>query len=234
MKNKTTIYKILIVVLLTNGAIFGREISNRLPVDTKSAYAHFEFDPTFVLTGGYGRSFAVQKLNRNIELFADLGLPIFLIDLRHYRLSVSSRVALLDNPTWNVLYRVSGLNIATDNNLYKANALTVETGILPGYFRENWHLAAEINFQKNLATYLEHSDWSRKNVYADAKDGWYSSTLAKWIFGVQGSYALNQQIQISGRFAYYMNSKLGKPFGVPFLGNIALVYKFSGTESPGQ
>jgi hypothetical protein len=61
-------------------------------------------------------------------------------------------------------------------------ALTSELDVVPVH-------AADWRLRAGAATHIEHTDRYRQVVYADARDGWYSSPGATLAYGVFGGYS---------------------------------------------
>ncbi|MDZ7262525.1 MAG: hypothetical protein ONB05_10525, partial [candidate division KSB1 bacterium] len=127
---------------------------------------------------------------------------------------------------WDLLNRFSIKNKGTDNSVYSGNILSIEEGLLLGYFSNKWYVAAAFNYEKFLLTYIEHRNWYRENVYADARNGWYSSTGGKFTFGLQGGYTVRDIIEPILRVGMYKTEAFNDPVGVPFFVNIGVNYHF--------
>ena len=202
----------------------GKEIFNRMQPGGQYAYFNCEFDPVFAVVGGYARNFEIKAINRSLTLTGDITLPIFLLDLKHYRIEIGTRIAFFNWKKWNVLNRFGIINKGTDNPVYSGNLLSTEEGFLFGYFSNKWFVAGEFDYEKFLLTHIKHTNWYKDDVHADAKDGWYSSTGGKFTFGLQGGYLIKGKFEITLRSGVYMTEGFNLPPGAPFFANIGLNY----------
>jgi len=62
------------------------------------------------------------------------------------------------------------------NRSVKAWGLGSELITMPGYYPRRWFLAAEVSWDQQWGTHLEHSDAYRNVVYDEVQDGWYRTT----------------------------------------------------------
>ena len=203
-----------------------KEVFNRMQAGGKCAYLNFEFDPTSSIVAGYARSFEIKVINRNLTLTGDITLPIFLLDLKHYRVTIGSRIAFFNSERWNILNRFSIINKGTDNPVYSGNLFSIEDGFIGGYFSNKWYAAGEFGYEKFLLTHIKHTDWYRDYVHTNAKDGWYSSTGGNFSFGLQGGYLFRDIIELTLRLGMYKTEAFNDPAGVPFYTNIGVNYHF--------
>ena len=223
---KKIIFITLIITLFQLQNIYAKEVFNKMEAGQKNLYIGFEFDPTFAGTIGYATSFKIDSLNRNLTLAWDITLPIFLFDLKHYRVEMASRIPFFNSESWNILNRFSLINKGTDNGLYYGNNISIEQGFLMGYFGKSWFIAADISYEKFLVTYIEHTALYRNLVYSDAKNGWYSSTGGNFNFGLQTGYSFSKTIEATIRCGLYQTEDFNNPVGVPFFANLGLNYRF--------
>jgi hypothetical protein len=92
-----------------------------------------------------------------------------------------------------------------------------------GYFKNNWGVAVEANYDRSCATYIEHV--KLKEYYPGIRDGWYDSTGGNFKFGVKGNYWMKS----TG-----LSLKAGRIYGqnfsdnptLPFYGEFSILHKF--------
>ena len=102
-----------------------QEVFNNVQLGERRAYLSFEIDPTFAVVAGFARGFEIKAINRNLTVMADITLPIFLVDFKHYRIKIGSRVPLFDSNKWNIINRFSIKYKVTENTIYSGNALSI-------------------------------------------------------------------------------------------------------------
>ncbi len=215
---------IFLIVCIHSGSFEAQEIIGTMKPGEQYVYSNFNFDPTFAVTFGYVRCFELKMIERSLCISGDLTFPIFLMDFQHYRISLGTRLPLFNTRRWNIVNRLRILNKGTNNDIYQGNLLSLEEGFLLGYFLDQWYMAGELGYEKFLLIHIRHSSWYRKNVYAGAKDGWYSSTGGKFTFGLQGGYTFNDLIGVVLRLGIYKTEAFNDPVGVPFFANLGIVY----------
>ncbi len=221
------IQTILAVAILTSAGIGNAdEIFNKMQPDKKNVvYATFGMDPAIVTGVGYARGFDLKAVNRMLGLSLDVSFPIFAFDFKHYKLDLGSRIAFFDS-NWNIINRFGILNKGTSNAVYTGNLVSLEEGLLGGYFADNWFIALEANFEIYLLTHMEHTDYYRE-IYADVKDGWYSSTGGKWRFALQGGYNIKGIVEPTLRVGTFWHAEFSAPvMTMPLFAELAVNVHF--------
>jgi len=221
MKKYIVVFLVLAVMVQF---ISAKEVFNRTQPGEQRIYSTFDFDPAPAITTGYAAGFKLEAINRTITVTGDISIPIFLLDLKHYRIQIGARVPVFNSQYWNVMNRFSLIQEGTDNSIYFGSSLGIEQGLLMGRFADKWYVAGEANYRKFLLMYMEHSDWYRENVYADAKDGWYGSTGGMFNFGIQGGYTFGGILEATLRLGIYKTEAFHDPIGLPFYANLGLAY----------
>ena len=201
-----------------------QEVFNNVQPGERRAYLSFEIDPTFAVVAGFARGFEIKAINRNLTVTADITLPIFLVDFKHYRIKIGSRVPLFDSKKWNIINRFSIKNKGTQNIIYSGNALSIEEGLLLGYFSKKWFAAGEVDYDKFILTHIEHSNWYRENVHPDAIDGWYGGTGGRIKIGLQSGYTFRNIIELALGLGMSRTESFNEPVGLPIFMSIAVNY----------
>ena len=75
---------ILLVLALQAKFTSAQGVFNKMQAGDQKVYLNIGYDPTITTTLGYGRSFELKSINRNLTLTIDYTLPVFLIDFKHY------------------------------------------------------------------------------------------------------------------------------------------------------
>ncbi len=130
------LFLIPLIILVQIQTTDGREVFNQLQPGAQNVYVNFEMDPTFALVAGYARNLEIEAINRSLTLTGDITIPIFLMDLKHYRIEIGSRIAFFNSEKWNIINGFSVINKGTDNPVYAGNLLAIEEGFLLGRFVE--------------------------------------------------------------------------------------------------
>ncbi|MEE9167207.1 MAG: hypothetical protein V3U24_07090 [Candidatus Neomarinimicrobiota bacterium] len=215
---------IFLIIVAQTQNISAREVFNQLQPGARNVYFNFEMDPVFAIVAGYARNIEIKKLSRNVTLTGDITLPIFVMDLKHYRIDLGSRTALFNSEKWNIISALSVINKGTDNPVYAGYLFSIEEGLLLGHFATEWYMAIDLSYEKFLFTKIEHTHWYKESVHTDAKDGWYSSTGGNITFGLQGGYTFRNVIELTLRFGMYKTEGFNNAGGIPFVVNIGMNY----------
>ncbi len=133
-------------------------------------HAAFAFDPGFGVGVGYTRELDISAINRVLFLTVDLSVPMFLLDLQNYKLGIGSKIGFFESD-WNIINEFRVLNKGISNAVYRGNLLSIEEGLLAGYFSSTWFVAVEAHFEKFLFIHMSHSDYY-KGIFPDVLDGW--------------------------------------------------------------
>ena len=229
MKKGCNVVKKIILILVLLLALIGAinaETLNMLQLDRlNTTYASFCFDPGFMAGIGYVRGFNIEPINRILCLSVEFTLPIFLFDFRNYKVDVGFRFPFLRSE-WNIINRFSVLNKGISNAVFTGNMVSVEEGLLGGYFSKKWYLAIEANYEKFLIIYMKHSEYYR-SIFPGVQDGWYKSTGGKWRFALQGGYTFMERVEPTIRMGTYWHEGFSLPvFSMPIFAEIVVNIHF--------
>ena len=189
--------------------------SNVVQVRTGAEYG-------FVAGIGYARVVALPE--RPLLLTAGATLPWAAFDIQDYRLRVGGALTLLDVRRWKLLAGVSPTLSSTKNELSRMTAIGTDVGVVGGYYARRAFVATEVGFDWALTTYVAHTEAYRQNVYAGARDGWYSNPAANLRGGLQAGLSF-------GRYDVVLRAGLvrditGEPPLLPFYGTLAVNAKW--------
>lgn len=153
-------------------------------------YTTFGLDPALVTSVGYGR--VVPLFGRAVQLGAEVGVVAFDFDSRDFRARMQARASLLHWRSLHLVGSAAFITRGTENTIYRAINFGSDFTAAAGVYRPSWFLAGEFGFDKAVITHVTHSDWYRRNVYADAKDGWYLNAGGTFHYGVTGGVAIGR------------------------------------------
>ena len=138
-----------------------------------------------VVSLGYSRLLPV--LARTLALTSELDLvPVHTAD---WRLRAGAAAPIASYGRWMAGGKALGIVRNASNAVNRMTNLGVETSAWVGFYDARWFVAAEAGVDWAAATYIKHTERYRQVVYADAKDGLYSSTGASVVYGVFGGYS---------------------------------------------
>jgi len=151
-------------------------------------YTTFGLDPAQVASVGYGR--VVPLFGREWQLGAEVGVVAAHFDTRDYRARLQARASLVHWRSLHLVGSAAFITRGTENTIYRAINFGADVTGAAGVYRPGWFMAGEFGFDKAIVTHLTHSDWYRRYIYPDAKDGWYLDTGGTYHYGVTGGVAI--------------------------------------------
>jgi hypothetical protein len=193
--------------------------------ETKTVYLNLGLDPAFVAGVGYTQSFSIPAIKRDLTLIADFAVPIFLPDLKDYQLQVGSRIPVIG---YKGLELVNRLNLKLSGNqtwMFYATGLSLEEGVLLGYFHPRFFVAGEFDYTKFLVTYYQHTDEYRERYFENAQDGWYANTGGIFTVGVQTGFSIGKHLELGLRVGVFKTERWNSPNASPALANLTVNYR---------
>lgn len=124
---------------------------------------------------GYARALFLPG-ERTLLLATRFTLPMTQPDMGDWRWAAGARVdaLVLGRFAWPVEldFVVRGLS----NRSVDALGLGTELITAPGWYPKRWFVAAELSWDQQWGTHLEHGADYRRYVYEGVRDGWYGPT----------------------------------------------------------
>ena len=101
----------------------------------------------------------------------------------------------------------------------------VDGGLVGGYYRPGWFVAAELGADWAATTHVDHSNLYRTSVYDGARDGWYSGPDdGNFRYGLQSGASFGQYDLVL-RAGQMLTAHGGKPL-LPFYATVAFNTKW--------
>ena len=115
----------------------------------------------------YNRRLPIKLIQRDLNLQAEISTPIFLLkDFDSWNIEISAGVLFRNDQVWNTgIYLAQSLATA-DNILGTHFSTSSSITLQPGYYRNNWFLAADLRLQITEFTYIKFSQ-RHHDFYAD-------------------------------------------------------------------
>lgn len=171
----------------------------RFETERNRVYTTFGVDPAFVSSLGYGR--VVHVKGHDFQLTGDAGVATANMDKRDFRARVGTQTSLARWRSVHLTGSTTFITRGTANMIYRGINFGADMAGAVGVYRQGWFGAGEFGFDKAIVTHVSHTDWYRKYVYADAKNGWYLDTGGTYHYGVTGGFALGRT-EVAGRFGW--------------------------------
>lgn len=199
MRRLSSVTLAFLLSALAAHAVEGQWNVARFGTERNRLYSSFGLDPALVTSVGYGR--VVRVIGHDFQLTGDIGLAAAHLDTRDFRARLSTQTSVLRWRSVHLTGSATFITRGTENSIYRALNFGADlTGTL-GLYRHRWFAAGEFGFDKAIITHLRHSDWYRRNYYADARDGWYLDAGGIYHYGVTAGIALGRA-EVSGRFGW--------------------------------
>ncbi|MBD3320381.1 MAG: hypothetical protein GF350_04715 [Chitinivibrionales bacterium] len=192
-RNGRIVSHIAACIVLLFVSAFSRGIHHPAGIFSNSFIFGLNFDPSFTLNVGYARVFHIGENEWPLTLSADFATPMMLSSGRNYIGEIGTMVPVYQFKKVKVVNALTVRNMRQENWAAVAYNFTLEEGILPGFYHEDFYIAAEASFAWFLFAHYAHSDKYRDTVYEDVVDGWYRSTGGKFDFGVRGGIIFLQK-----------------------------------------
>jgi hypothetical protein len=144
----------------------------------------------FVGGVGYTRAYGIGR--RTLLLSGSVTVPWANADLRDHDVRIGASVDVLRGDRVRMVAGLGGGTRATTNLANRMRSVGADGVLLGGYWTARWFVAGEGGYDGAIATYVEHSDYYRETVYADARDGWYGDTGANIRLGMAGGLSLGR------------------------------------------
>jgi len=185
-------------------------------------YVTFGLDPAFVMTVGYGR--VVALAGHDVQLFSEVGVVTARPDLRDFRVRLGTQTSLVRLGAVHLTGSAAFIARGTDNAIYRAFDFGSDfTGAL-GVYRHGWFAATEFGFDKAIITHVTQSDWYRRHIYPDAKDGWYLDAGGTYHYGLAGGLTLGRT-ELVGRVGQLRTERFGEMMP-PMYASVGAGFKF--------
>jgi hypothetical protein len=182
----------------------------------------YGLDPAVLTTVGYVHGFGTNAGAALWEL--DLGVGVAEADAEDLRLRLGLQSTLWRAGDWRVALRGRLIARSTSNSIYDGHAFGADLTSHVGLYRRGWFVAGSLGYDRTLVMHLEHSDWYRNNIYADAVDGWYRGETGIWHGGLAAGVAIGA-VEVASRMEIRRLDG-GEQLVPPVVGEISLSIPF--------
>ena len=217
--------KIITILLLTNVCFtFAQNINwNSLPDDQLNlVYFNFGYDFGITTQLGYGHQLSTT---RPIMLLSDFCIPMGKDLIDDYKFRAGAQMRILNRKSFSLSAKFFGIIRKQQTKMVSLNNFGSELSVIAGIYKSNWHLSAELGFDKSLATHSKHSELL-KNEYAAIQDGWFVSSGGQFFYGIQGSKTVGQKMELTTRVGATDAQGNDENALLPFYFQMGITYKF--------
>jgi hypothetical protein len=195
-----------------NLARLGDPSANHVQLTTGAEYG---------LVAGVGYARAVPLAGRTVLLGADLSLPWAHLASGDWRARATALAPIAGGDGWTLAGMLAPVLRESSSDADRMWGLGLDLGVLGGYYAPGWFVSSELGFDWEIATHISHSDAYRQLVYADARDGWYSTPGGNFRLGLQAglSFSRYDLVLRTGRLRSIQGD--GPPM-FPFYGTLSI------------
>ncbi len=192
----------------------------------KALYITAGVDNSMLTTGlGYAHGIHLEKYDRALLLSIDVSAPLLgKFSINDYRIRVGSRINLFEKDQWKVPIEINPIIRGTENGTYSATGFATEFSIQPGYYSEKRFIAAHISLDQQWSTYIKHSDFYRTHMYAEAQDGWLTTSASVVRVGIWAGLLINERLDLTMKLAYEKRGIYSR-IGFPAFGTLSVGYR---------
>jgi hypothetical protein len=189
-------------------------------LDGASHIVHVRTGAEYGFVAGVGYARIVALPDRSLVLTADATLPWAALDLNDYQLRVGGALPLVEARRWKLAAAIAPTLRGTRNELSRMTAVGTDVGVVAGYYAPRAFAAAELGFDGAFTTYVAHTQAYRQNLFAGARDGWYSMPGGNVRAGLQGGLSF-------GRYGVILRAGMvrdvsGEAPLIPFYGTLGV------------
>lgn len=137
---------------------------------------------------GYG-----HKLNTKLQvmMFGNIQLPAGKDAFDDFKFKAGVMTELIHLRKFSLTLKAAPIIRRTKTSFVTMNNIGADLGLVLGYYRPKFYIAAEFNYDLAVATNLKHSAAMKAN-YPDIQDGWYSITGRTFSQGIQTGFTLKK------------------------------------------
>jgi hypothetical protein len=181
-----------------------------------AVHAEFGAEHAFVMSGGYSRT--LELGGHPLVVGGMLTVPWAKLDLSDYQVRATVSAPLVGGDKWKLAGRVAPTLRGTKNEVNRMTGFATDLSLFGGYYAPRGFVAASLGFDWALSTHIKHTDEYRSTVYADAKDGWYSTPGGNFHAGLQGGISI-RDVELTLRLEHVRDVRL-QPLLLPFAATI--------------
>ena len=159
-----------------------------------AVFMNIGYDYSLSLGAGYNHSFNIFTIPAlfGVEFSKPMGDDLF----DDHKIKIGAEVAVINKNNFCLSAVVKGIIRRNANEYVNIESFGSDLGLKAGIYKPNWYLAGEFGFDKAITSYLEHSDLYR-DLYPQAKDGWYVPTAGQFYYGVITGFSIGNIVDIN-------------------------------------
>ena len=223
MKNSIIILSTFIIIFLTHN-IQAQNVNWNWLDKQKHHYAHLNLGYDFGVTTQIGYDYLIT-IKRPVLFTTDISLPMGKNLLNDFKFRLGGQVEMVSYKNFIASLKLFGNLKRHETKLVQMTNFGAETSFLMGYYKEKWHLAGEVGFNKPFSSHVKHAGEMKKN-FPSIQDGWFESLGGHFYYGLQAGKSITNKIDLSFRIGATNASGNHKNAIISKYAQLGLVYKF--------
>ncbi len=163
----------------------------------------------------YGLSYGYQINQKGLPVIigTEVNIPFGNNLFDDWTLRTGLQTQIFSSPHWFGAIKTDFLYRKYSSVISKIYNIGADLEVISGFYRNNWGLAALINYDRSIASKINHKEL--KDYYPEITDGWYDTGSGNFKFGVRTNLEIrNTDIYLT----------LGKIYGQNFKDNPTLPF----------
>lgn len=189
--------------------------------NNRMIYLNFGYDFGLTTQLGYAHKL---KSTRPIVLSADYSLPMGKNLVDDFKTRAGCQIAIYNMGDFMLAAKAFAIFRRHETNFLRIASFGTEISGVLGYYKPKWHLAFEYGFDKSIASHLKHPEIMKEN-YAAISDGWFTPSGGQFFYGIQGSKAIKEKLELSLRMGATNAQFDDRNALLPYYAQLGLLYK---------
>ena len=154
-------------------------------------------EPAFIYNLRYDRLSTLPFTNIRASYFARTEATFFRSFSENSEWSIGTRLLLLEQNKFQLLYETGIVNGQLQTKLYDAKKWEWNHTVEAGLFGEKSAISAFSTYNQNLALKLSQSDFYKESVYDEGQEGWLKGVGAYVDLGIKGQILVKERLNIA-------------------------------------
>lgn len=218
-------YTYIIALLFISASIFA-QTSFKESEKNNEIYIRGGLEPNLMISLGYQHSFELEKINRDLTIFAELKTSLVRFSLFNSEVKTGATIPIIQAGSFKIInnlnFSISGVETINFNSL----RIAVGDEIAIGFYGNIWFAAFIVEYERALCNYITHTDFYKNTHYSDAVDGWYKGASGAFQFGLEGGILISKLVDVNLEVKVPVTEHFNGFSGSPFHVNLGVGLRF--------
>jgi hypothetical protein len=191
------------------------------------AYTKFGIEPTTVFILGMEYKSNIELFNSPIGFYGQTTLLFFNPGFKNAEFKIGASYYINLKGSFGIIDRLNASTGSVSTANFNSRKYAVANEFELGFYKSRWYVSIlTIEYEKILATRIEHTEHYREVFYGDARDGWYKSAGGRWQFGLEYGRTLKQKVDIHIELKVPFTGNFKAYAGAPYHLILGVGYRF--------